>query len=157
MIRNQVSNFHPGAKVDLTQSTWSSSNIKLEGLHSKPWCWRGTTKTHPSSNIIKSSSDFRQRPLESRRHLVKPSRTLHRAGSHNTTITRATSGQKPVLTQDDPGPFMASWEHLKTQELNQLTSWVHSCRSPQGVHSIQHTKVYKDNMKGTCQRLTLLC
>ena len=80
---------------------------------------------HMSSHIITyhhNSSQFityhhviprfsRNDHWKAHRHLVKPSRTLHRAGSHHTTITRATwatSGQKPVLTQDDPGTFMAS-------------------------------------------------
>ena len=168
MIEKSVSNVHPSAQRDLTQSTWSTSSVtQIGGSTVKTMVLKRHYKntsiityhhisSHPSSRHSRHPPISRQRPLESL-SAVKPSRTLHGAGSHHTTITRATwatSGQKPVLTQDDPGTFMASWERLKTQ-LNQLT-WVHSCRSPQGVHSIQMYTAYKDNMKGACQRLTLL-
>ena len=171
MIRNQVSNFHPGAKVDLTQSTWSSSNIKLEGLHSKPWCWRGTTKTHPSSrhihhhissHIITSSPDFQAtttgKPIGSQAEPHTASSWQPQHDHHEGNV-----GNVLAETRVDPGwprhihGKLRTFENPRVKSTNQLTSWVHSCRSPQGVHSIQHTKVYKDNMKGTCQRLTLLC
>ena len=93
----------------------------------------------------------------------QPSRAAHCIELAATTRpSRGQHGQRlgrnpcwPRMTRVDPGTFMASWERLKTQ-LNQLTSWVLSCRSPQGVHSIQMYTAYKDNMKGACQRLTLL-
>ena len=110
--RNPVSNLHPSAKVDTVNLVDFQCNAN----------WRVYTQNHGSeealqkhihhhvTSIIKYHQVIPRFPgvndhWKAHRHLVKPSRTLHRAGSHNTTITRATwatSWQKPVLTQDDP-------------------------------------------------------
>ena len=150
MIEKSVSNVHPSAKVDLTQSTWSTSNVKLEGLHSKPWCWRGTTKTHPSSHIITyhhihhhvihviprfpGNDHWKARWQSSRAaHCMELAAT-----------TRPSRGQRGLWaeTRVDPGWPRHIHGKLRTFENPRVKSTyiMSSLRSPQGVHRIQHTK-----------------
>ena len=182
MIRNQVSNLYPSAKVDTVNLVdfQCNANWVYTQNHAEP---RGSityhhisshivTYHHISSHIITWSPDFQAtttgKPIGSQAepHTAsswQPQHDHHEGNVGNVLAETRVDPGWPVLTQDDPcwprriHGKLRTFENPRVKSTNQLTSWVHSCRSPQGVHSIQHTKVYKDNMKGTCQRLTLLC
>ena len=96
---------------------------KLEGLHSKPWCW--IERRYRNTPVI-TSSDFHQRLNDHWKSPLEPGQAAHCIEPAATT--RPSRGQSLGRNAFWPRHIHGKLR-TRTQELHQVASWFHSCSS----------------------------